>query len=322
MDLTRRAFALSSAALAATPAMAFDARKPIVIAHRGASGYAPEHTATAYVMAIDMGADAVEPDLVMTGDGYLVVRHDRYMGASTDVADHPEFAARRTVKPGKAEPDWYVEDFTLAEIRTLRARQPFPGRSRDQDGLYPILTFAELLVLMREGEARRGGQIGFHPEVKHPDYLLSIGLDMIPPLLADLAAHGFDDGRPSLFIQSFDHAFLRRLRLLTGIRLTQLLEDRGGAPHVPLERAAELAAAIGPQKSLLIDPASRASTGILERAHALGMRVHPWTFRDDSVGPGFEDVREEMLAYFAIGIDGLFADFADTAIAARDAFVR
>src|SRR5690606_2042395 len=117
--------------------------------HRGASGYAPEHTAAAYAMALDMGADAVEPDLVMTRDGCLVVRHDRYMGTTTDVADHPEFADRRVVKPGRAAPEWYVEDFTLDEIRTLRARQPFPGRSRDMDGRYPILTFEDLLGLLR-----------------------------------------------------------------------------------------------------------------------------------------------------------------------------
>ncbi len=295
-------------------------KPPIVIAHRGASGYAPEHTAAAYAMALEMGCDAVEPDLVMTRDGALVVRHDRYLGASTDVSDHAEFAARRTVKDGRD--DWWVEDFTLAEIRTLRARQPFPGRSKDMDGRYPILTFEELLSLLREGEARRGASIGFHPEIKHPDDLLAMGLDFIPPLLKALDDFGYGAERDGLYIQSFDHGFLQRIRPLTDIRLTQLLEDHGGTPHVPLEQAATLAAAIGPQKSLLLDPATRASTGITERAHALGMKVHPWTFRDDAVGPGFADVREEMLAYFAIGIDGGFSDFADTAMAVRDAFVR
>jgi glycerophosphoryl diester phosphodiesterase len=294
---------------------------PIVIAHRGASGYAPEHTAAAYAMALDMGADAVEPDLVMTRDGALVVRHDRYLGTSTDVADHPEFAGRRAVKDGKDE--WWVEDFTLAEIRTLRARQPFPGRSRDMDGQYPVMTFEELLQLLREGEERRGAAIGFHPEIKHPDYLLSIGLDVIPPLLTALADFGYGPERDGLYIQSFDHAFLQRIRPLTDIRLTQLLVDaEEGQPHVTLEQAVTLAAAIGPQKSLLLDPATRVSTGIIERAHALGLRVHPWTFRDDAVGPGFRDVREEMLAYFTLGIDGGFSDFADTALAVRDEFVR
>lgn len=297
-------------------------RRPIVIAHRGASGYAPEHTAAAYAMALDMGADAVEPDLVMTRDARLVVRHDRYLGTTTDVAGHPEFADRRVVKPGKAEAEWYVEDFSLDEIRTLRARQPFPGRSTAMDGLYPILTFEELLRLLREGEARRGAAIGFHPEIKHPDDLLEMGLDFIPPLLKALADHGYGPDRDNLYIQSFDHAFLRRIRPLTGIRLTQLLVDDGnGAPHVPLEQAATLAAAIGPQKSLLLDPVTKRSTGIIEQAHALGMQVHPWTFRDDAVGPGFATVREEMLAYFEAGIDGGFSDFADTALAVRDEYV-
>lgn len=301
-----------------------DHNSPIVIGHRGASGYFPEHTARAYERAIDMGADAIEPDLVITSDGHLVVRHDRHLGKSTDVADRPEFAARRVLKPGLPEPDWYVEDFTLAEIRRLKSRQPFPGRSPEFDGLWPILTFDELLEIMRAGEARRGRSIGFHPEIKHPDYFLSIGLDIVPPLLKSLAdhgygaSHGYEDGRRSLFIQSFDLAFHRRIRPLTDIQLTQLLEDHGGVPHVPLEIAAEFAAAIGPQKSLLLDRATRRSTGIVERAHELGMRVDVWTFRDDAVGPGFVDAREELLAYLAIGIDGAFADFPDTALAIRD----
>ncbi|MGE0665044.1 MAG: glycerophosphodiester phosphodiesterase family protein [Sphingomonadales bacterium] len=296
-------------------------KPPIVIAHRGASGHAPEHTAAAYAMALDMGADAVEPDLVLTKDGALIVRHDRYLGTSTDIADRPEFANRRARKEGMHE--WWVEDFTLAEIRTLRARQPFPGRPRDMDGQYPVMTFEELLRLLRDGEERRGATIGFHPEIKHPDLLLAMGFDFIPPLLEALADFGYGAERDNLYIQSFDHDFLRRIRPLTGIRLTQLLVDDGkGAPHVPLEQAATLAAAIGPQKSLLLDQKTRISTGIVERAHALGMQVHPWTFRDDAVGLGFADVREEMLAYFALGIDGAFSDFADTALAVRDGFVR
>ena len=304
------------------PLRTLHGQPPIIIAHRGASGYAPEHTRLAYEMAIDMGADAVEPDLVMTSDGHLVVRHDRYLGKSTDVADHPEFAARQVVKPGKSEADWWVEDFTLAEIKTLRARQPFPGRSTGMDGRFEVLSFEELLAILRDGEARRGAAIGFHPEIKHPDDLLAMGLDFIPPLLKTLADFGYDSSRENLFIQSFDQAFLRRLRPMTDIQLTQLLVDDGqGRPHVTVESAAGLAAAIGPQKSLLIDPATRQSAGLIEQAHGLGLRVHPWTFRDDAVGPSFTDVREEMLAYFTIGIDGAFSDFADSAMAIRDEYV-
>ncbi len=297
-----------------------DGQPPIIIAHRGASGYWPEHSSEAYRRAIDMGADAVEPDLVMTADGHLVVRHDRYLSGSTDVADHTRFASRRVVKPGRAGADWYVEDFTLAEIAALRCRQPFPGRSAAHDGQYPVLTFGDLLGLLREGEERRGASIGFHPEMKDPDHLLSLGLDVVPPLLRTLEAYGYGAEREDLFIQSFDNAFLRRIRPLTDIRLTQLLVEDGGAPHVPVESVAGLAAAIGPQKSLLLDGATGASTGLTERAHDLGLRVHVWTFRDDRVGNGFADVAEELRAYFALGIDGAFADFADTALVIRDRF--
>jgi glycerophosphoryl diester phosphodiesterase len=296
-------------------------QSPIVIAHRGASGPWPEHTRPAYLAALDSGAEAVEPDVVMSADGHLIVRHDRYLSASTDVADRPEFAARRVRKPGRDTPDWYAEDFTLSELRRLRARQPFPGRSTAEDGRHGLLTLEELLGLLREAEHHRGATIGFHPEIKHPDYLLSAGLDVAPPLLRALAAHGYDAARGDLFVQSFDLAFLRRLRPLTDIRLTMLLEPRDGRPHVPVETAAEVAAAIGPWKQLLIDPATGRSTGLLEQAHALGLLVHAWTFRDDAVGDGFADVAEELRAYLALGLDGAFADFPATAVAVRDGFL-
>jgi glycerophosphoryl diester phosphodiesterase len=297
--------------LAATAAPTLSGRPPVVIAHRGASGYLPEHTIEAYEKAIEMGADFIEPDLVFSKDGVLVARHDRWMSDSTDVADHPEFADRKTVKPGKAEPDWYVEDFTFAELRTLRARQAFPGRSKENDGKFLIPRFEEILELARDAK------VGVYPEAKDPAALAALGHDFTAPLLNALGQYGFGPGGLPVFIQSFDPDFLAGLRTRTRIPLIMLIDMENGAETVSLERAAGFADGVGPYKVLLIDPQG-ADTGYVKRAHALGLLVHPYTFRNDKVGAGFGDIRAELKAYLALGIDGLFTDFADTAVAVRD----
>ncbi len=292
------------------PLSALADRMPIVIAHRGASGYLPEHTIEAYEKAIDLGADFIEPDLVFTSDGVLVARHDRWLGDSTDVADRPEFADRKTVKPGKAEADWYAEDFTFAELRTLRARQVFPGRGKADDGKFLIPRFEEILELARDA------QVGVYPEAKDPAALAALGHDFTAPLLNALGRYGFGPGGLPVFIQSFDPDFLRGLRNRTRIPLVMLVGVVSGGESITLEQMSAFADGVGPYKALLIDQQGQ-DTGYVKRAHRLGLVVHPYTFRDDGIGEGFADIRAELQAFLALGIDGLFTDFVDTAVAVR-----
>jgi glycerophosphoryl diester phosphodiesterase len=295
--------------------------QPVIIAHRGASGLLPEHTLEAYALAIDQGADFIEPDLVLTRDGHLVARHDRELGRTTDVSDRPDFAARRTLKPGGDRPDWYVEDFTLAELGTLRARQAFPGRPTDHDGRYRIPTFDEVLALVRERSEALGRPIGVYPELKHPDFFAGLGLDFVTPLLRSLADHGFGGPDLPVFIQSFEPQALLDLRERTDLPLVMLLVDVDGAPNVPLEMAARFADGVGPAKSLLVDMKTGRPSGLVAKAHRLGLLVHPWTVRDDYVAPGFDGAEGELRAMFALGVDGVFADFPATAVAIRNQFV-
>ncbi len=287
---------------------------PIIIAHRGASGYLPEHTLAGYDLAIEMGADFIEPDLVLTKDGHLIARHDRYLGMSTNVFDKPEFADRRVKKPGHAEPEWYAEDFTLAEIKTLRARQPFPGRSTDHDDIHEIPTFDQVLALASRRSTELGRSIGVYPETKQPTLFASIGLDFTDPLLS--ALEGFEQ---PVFIQSFEPHILMQLKDRTDHPLIMLLlRMDDGTPHIPLTVAKEFAFGVGPAKTLLIDPQTMQDTGFVAQTHELSMAVHPWTFRDDVVGDGFDSIESELAAYLALGIDGLFSDFSDTAVSARN----
>ena len=287
---------------------------PLVIAHRGASGVLPEHSLAAYERAIEMGADFIEPDLVITKDGVLVARHDRYLSGSTDVSDRPEFADRKTVKAGHDDPDWFVEDFTLEEIKTLKARQPREGRSKDFDDQYDIPTFDEVLELIQNSSNELGRPIGVYPETKHPAALAALGLSHDAPLLASLKKYGFHDASDPVFIQSFELENLERLKDLTSIRLIFLTDK------VPdFEQIAKTAHGIGPYKILLIDEAGN-STDFIQDAHKAGLEVHPWTFRDDDKNPAFEDIDAELKAYYALGVDGVFSDFPDTALRVRDSF--
>lgn len=297
-----------------------DGKPPLVIAHRGASGYLPEHTLEAYALAIDQGADIVEPDLVFTKDGILVARHDRYLSTTTDVADHEEFSARKRASddPNDApRVDWWIEDFTLAEIKTLRARQPFPGRSKEFDGLYEIPTFDEMLALVAAKSKEAGRPVGVYPETKHPAFFALIGHDFEKPLLA--ALEGFDAG--PVFIQSFEPEILKRLKGRTDARLVLLVDQAGsGAPTLALEEAATFADAVGPAKSLLLTQGGLFNDYI-KRAHMLGLPVHPWTFRDDRPNQGMAS-NEEFIGFLTAGVDGVFADFPDTAMAVRAALAH
>jgi glycerophosphoryl diester phosphodiesterase len=335
------------------------ARHPIVIAHRGASGYAPEHTLAAYFIAIQQGADYIEPDLVATRDGVLVARHENEIGATTDVAARAEFAGRRTTKviDGAPVTGWFTEDFLLAELKTLGARERIPeqrpGNTR-LDGRLEIPTLEEILALVRAVEAQRQVRarelrlpppepIGVYPETKHPSYFAAAGLALEEPLVGALERYGYRGRDGRAFVQSFETGNLKVLSRLTQLPLVQLIEA-AGAPYdlacrgdprryadllTPrgLEEIASYASCIGPAKSLVI---ARDGAGRLTRAsalvadcHAAGLQVHPWTFRAESAFlPAGLDLAGEVRAFLAAGIDGFFTDQPDLGVSARDAFSR
>ena len=274
---------------------------PIVIAHRGASAHRPEHTLPAYELAIELGADFIEPDVVATRDGHLVARHENEISGTTDVAERPEFADRRTVKEvdGVRKKGWFTEDLTLEELRTLRARERLPElRSTGFDGRFAIPTLDEVIAL-----AARAG-VGVYPETKHPSYFAALGLALERPLLA--ALEGF---RGTVYIQSFEAGNLRALRELTDHPLVRLTV--GAAPDVA--EIAAYAAAIGPHKDQVIPRAQDGRLGeptsLVADAHAAGLLVHPWTFRPEpAFTPTGTSAHEELSYFLALGVDGLFAD--------------
>lgn len=325
-----------------TAAPTLDGYPPIVIAHRGASGERPEHTLESYRFAIDLGADFIEPDLVLTKDGVLVARHENEISETTDVADHPEFAARKTTKTidGKAVSGWFTEDFTLVELKTLRAKERLPTlRSTDHDGEYEIPTFAEILDLLAAVNARRAATgakpVGVYPETKHPGYFAAIGLPHEAPLLALLAKYGYTAKDDPLFIQSFEVGNLKALRGKTKLRLIQLMAKDGGPADDPatsyaamaspagLKAVAAYADGIGVEKAMVIPRTLLGNLGeptaLVTHAHAAGLDVHVWTFRRENyflplaqrsgLNPaGHGDLAGEIRAYLEAGIDGFFSD--------------
>ncbi len=286
--------------------------QPLVIAHRGAPGYLPEHTAEGYDLAIRMGADYIEPDLVFTKDGHLIARHDHYLSTTTNVADHPEFADRKTVKDGHEGADWFSEDFTLAEIKTLRARQAMEKRSHATDGLFEILTFAEVIAVAQGRTSMQGNPVGIYPETKLPSYFESLGYDFEVAVLGELQKSGWGKPGSPVFIQSFEDGILRSLRGKTGLPLIMLLAEAEG---VNMADIATYADGIGPSKALLVNK-DGTSSGWVEAAHAAGLKVHPWTFRSDQLPDTFANAQAEYDFFIDLGIDGLFSDFANDARAA------
>lgn len=332
--------------IAAHPAVA---AAPLVIAHRGASAERPEHTLAAYARAIAAGADYVEPDLVPTRDGYLVARHENEISGTTDVAGHPEFAGRRTTKriDGAEVSGWFTEDFTLAELRSLRARERLPGlrpANVAYNGQFPVPTFDEILDLVATESRARGRTIGVYPETKHPSYFRSIGLPLEDRLLSTLARHGFSGRDAAVFIQSFEVGNLRELRKKTRVRLVQLMAAEGGPPDLPgttyaamaapagLARIATYADAIGAEKTMVIprDAAGRstAPTTLVADAHRAGLQIHVWTlrpenpflpleFRNGTAPAGRGDIQGEIRAFMAAGVDGFFTDSPADGVAAE-----
>ncbi len=332
--------------------------QPLVIAHRGASGYRPEHTLAAYRLAIQMGADYVEPDLVSTKDGFLVARHENEISGTTDVASRPEFAALRTMKviDGVALTGWFTEDFTLAQLKTLRAveRIPLlrPGNAA-YDGQFEVPTLQEVIDLVRFESRRTKRTIGIYPETKHPTYFDSVGLSLEEPLVRTLRRNGLAGRHAPVFVQSFETTNLRELSRMIQVPLVQLLGQPMQVPYdlvaagmprtysqlatpAGLAEIATYADGVGPEKSYVIprnpDGSLGEPTSFVDDAHEADLLVHAYTFRaenfflptDYRIGTdltAFGDYAGEVTAYLEAGLDGLFADHPDLAVAARDAFV-
>lgn len=340
MELTRRRFAASSAALAAGPVISRAPAEPIVIAHRGASGERPEHTIMAYRLAVDEGADYIEPDLVVTKDGHLVVRHENEIAGTTDVASRPEFAARKTTKiiDGEKIEGWFAEDFTLAEIKSLRTRERLPdlrpGSARF-DGRESIPTFQEVIELAKAQSRRLGHPIGIYPEMKHPSFLASVGLPIDKLLAGALKANGLDSRQAKVFVQCFEPGPLKTFQQLSQVRRVQLVG--AGDPQMVsaegLKAIAAYADGVGPDWSLVIPTAGGvlgAPTALVADAHSTGLVVHPWTVRAENrflpaalrrgTAPADHgEVAKVFRALYAAGVDGVFSDFPRLAVAARGA---
>jgi glycerophosphoryl diester phosphodiesterase len=332
--------------------------RPLVLGHRGAAGYRPEHTLASYQLAIDLGADFIEPDLVATRDGHLVARHENNISETTDIASHPEFASRKATKTidGVAVTGWFTEDFTLAELKTLRARERLPAlrpQNATFDGQFEIPTFEEVIALAQREGQRRHRVIGIYPETKHPTYFQSIGMALEEPLIRTLEATGLGNKKDAVFIQSFEVHNLQKLRHMTRLPLIQLI-DATGAPfdfvaagdrrtyadlvtRSGLRAVASYADGIGVNKNLIIprDAAGAllAPTPLIADAHAEHLLVHAWTFRaensflplDFQIGDpqnllfaGLRgDFPAELKRFFGLGLDGAFSDQSDVAVAVR-----
>ncbi|GDY35360.1 glycerophosphodiester phosphodiesterase [Acidovorax sp. NB1] len=352
--------------------------KPLVIGHRGASGYLPEHTLESYRRAVELGADFIEPDLVATKDGVLIARHEPNITGTTDVSTRAEFASRKTKKmvDGVEEEGWFASDFTLAEIKTLRAIQPMAERDQSHNGKYQIPTLQEVLDLAKSEGTKAGRTVGVYPETKHPTYHVNLGLKLEDRLLDVLAQYGYTSKTSPVIVQSFEVSNLKYLRTKTQIRLVQLVDandvnaDGSMDLTAPYDKPYDFAVAgdkrtfaslltpaglkevktyadgIGPWKPYLIpskqvdankdgkpddlngdgkiddrDRVMMPATDVVKNAHAEGLMVHPYTFRNEArrLASDFKgDPKAEYKLFYNLGVDGLFSDFPDTAKAARD----
>jgi len=345
LTLCTAAFLGSLAVVLEVSAMA-QSEHPLVIGHRGASGYRPEHTLASYELAIDLGADFVEPDLVATKDGVLIARHENDISGTTDVA--AKFPDRKTKKSidGSVIEGFFTEDLTLAEIKTLRARERLPFRDQSRNGLYEVPTFEEIIDLVRRKKKETGRVIGIYPETKHPSYFRSVGLPLEGRLVEILHQNGYDAADSPVFIQSFEMENLKDLSHMTKIRLIFLYDEPDRRPFdfvlagdkrtyadllAPGELAqiAAFAQGIGPWKRLLIaenpDKTLTAPSTVVADAHAVGLVVHPYTFRNEPrfLAPAYgNDPIKEYVQFYELGVDGVFSDFPDTAVAARQVFLQ
>ena len=388
--MTRTALVAATIAALATPLVAApddrrDSRaerrrepSPLVLGHRGATGYLPEHTLASYALAIEQGADYIEPDLVATKDGVLVARHEVDITDTTDVALHPEFAARRTTKTidGITTTGWFADDFTLAEIRTLRAVQRLSFRPQQYNGVYRIPTFAEVIELAQSARTLKGRVVGVYPETKHPTYHQSVGLALERRLLDVLTRSGWNRASAPVFIQSFEVANLKQLNRMTSVRLVQLIDandvrldgsidSTGYGPYdfvaagdrrtyadlvtpAGLAEIATYADGLGPWKRYIIgargrdlngdgtaddvnndgvsndaDRTASGPTSLVDDAHAVGLFVHAYTWRNEArylLSDYGDDPVQEYLQFYCLGVDGVFSDNPDTAVTSRTLF--
>ena len=330
------------------------AHKTIIIAHRGASGYRPEHTLAAYNLAVDMGADFVEPDLCLTKDSELVARHENNIAGTTDVADHPEFASRHTRKviDGETVDGWFTEDFTLAELKTLHACERMPKirqRNTVYNGRYTIPTFQEIIDLVKKKSKEQNRVIGIYPESKHPSYFAGLGLDSAGAIVRTLERNGYKNSTDPIFIQCFEPGTLRSIRKVTKLPLIQLIDDEG-KPYdwvmqkdkrtfadmctpAGLKEIATYAQGIGPSKHLITpwDKTGKllSPTTLVTDAHKAGLQVHPWTFRNENsflpqdfrtsgTEAEYGNAFAEYKLFYGLGVDAVFSESPDTAIEVRD----
>ena len=364
------------------PFLTLDGTQPLVLGHRGSAGYLPDHTLEGYRLAIQNGADFIEPDLVATKDGELIARHEPNITGTTDVATRAEFASRKTTRmvDGVSETGWFAGDFTLAEIKTLRAIQPLSDRSQSFNGKYQIPTLREVLDLAKTEGTKAGRLIGVYPETKHPTYHVDANLKLEDRLLAILGEYGYTRKDSPVIVQSFEVSNLQYLRTKTQVRLVQLIDGddydfKTGAVTLapPYDRPydwartgktgtfatmltpAGLAAiktyadGIGPWKPYIVpvkgtfdangkmldlngdgavnynDTISQPATSVVADAHKAGLLVHPYTFRNEAKRLAFDykgDPKAEYLQFYRLGVDGLFTDFTDTAVAARASYLK
>jgi len=293
---------------------------PLVIAHRGASGHRPEHTIEGYRLAIEMGADFIEPDLVSTKDGVLIARHENEISSTTDVAERFPDRKRTATVDGQTVTGWFSEDFTLSEIKTLRARERLPFRSHAFDGQFGIPTFDEVIELAQRMGTSRGRPVGVYPETKHPTYFRKLGLPLEERLLESLQRHGWNQRDAPVFIQSFEQDNLRELRKKTTVRLIQLVSTPDIVDGDGLKAIAAYADGIGAEKRLVVpvnaDGSLRPATDLVGRAHALHLLVHVWTVRTERefLPAAYPDAAAEFTMLRDLGVDGVFTDFPDIAV--------
>jgi glycerophosphoryl diester phosphodiesterase len=388
--LSALAIAASAALLSAcggsdaTPLLTLDGNKPLVVGHRGASGLLPEHTLEAYQLAIEQGADVIEPDLIASKDGVLFARHDPNLAYSTDVASHPEFASRKRTNwsvDGELQTGWFAHDFTMAEIKTLGALITDAERPQGNNGKFKVVTFQEIIDLAKAQSTKLGRTIAVYPETKNPTYHRDLGLPLEDKLIAMVNAAGWNSKTAPIFVQSFEPGSLKEMRAKgLNTRLVQLIDAddydlKAGtltyaAPYdrpydwakagdkrlfsamVTPEGLAEIktyADGIGPWKPYIVpvkgtldaagnlvdrngdgkanynDASTQAPTAVLANAHKAGLFVHLYTFRNEKRRLAYDyngDPQAEYLQFYRLGIDGLFSDFPDTALAARAAYLK